>query len=348
MNFENQIIFFFSALGAFNGFILSAYFAFFTKKKQTSNYFLAALIFVVSIRSVKSVFLFFNPYLSELFVQVGLSACFLIGPFLYFYAVTASKEESRIPKVWAYHVIPILVINIVFGVLYPYHENVALWSKYIQIIYTQWGIYCLLAIIQVIPILKKTFSKSKKKLNTPEIWIISVVLGVTIIWIAYNFAARYTSYIIGALSFSFVFYLLLLLWFLNRNKNTLYFQKKGKYENKKIDAKKIESITLKLEAIKHKMLFKNPDIKLSDIAKELNILPHTLSQFLNENLNKSFSLFINEYRIEEAKCLLVSDHNHTIEAIGYDSGFNSKSTFFTSFKKITGTTPSKYRAQKLQ
>lgn len=345
MNFEDQIIFFFSALGAFNGFILSVYFAFFTKRKQSSNYFLAALIFVVSIRSIKSAFLYFNPYLSELFIQIGLSACFLIGPFLYFYTVTETKEKNRIHKTWYYHVVPIICINTVLGFLYPYHENVALWSSYIvEIIYMQWGVYTLLAVIQITPIFKKLFSKSKK-LNAAEIWIVSVVLGIVVIWIAYNMAARYTSYIIGALSFSFVFYLLLLLWFFKKNKNTLFFEEKVKYKNKKIDNEKIESISYDLVVIKEKRLFKNPDIKLADIAKELNILPHTLSQYLNDNLNKSFSLFINEYRIEEAKSLLISDNNYTIEAIGYDSGFNSKSTFFTSFKKITGITPSKYREQ---
>jgi len=84
-------------------------------------------------------------------------------------------------------------------------------------------------------------------------------------------------------------------------------------------------------------------LTLIDIAKELDVTQHNLSQFLNNNYGKSFSLFINELRIEKAKKLLLIPNPYTIETIGYESGFNSKSTFYTTFKKITGQTPSEYQ-----
>ncbi len=130
-----------------------------------------------------------------------------------------------------------------------------------------------------------------------------------------------------------------------KNKQSLFFEEKAKYQNKKITQEQVHKIAETLTVVKTEKLFKNPDIKLSDIAKRTNVLPHTLSQFLNDNLGKSFSVFINEYRIEEAKNLLIANANFTIEAIGYESGFNSKSTFFTTFKSITGTTSAKYKAQ---
>ncbi|WP_374108005.1 helix-turn-helix domain-containing protein [Tenacibaculum aquimarinum] len=77
-------------------------------------------------------------------------------------------------------------------------------------------------------------------------------------------------------------------------------------------------------------------------AKKLNIRPQLLSQFLNNNLSKSFSQFINEYRIEEAKHLLKTHPNLKIEIIAEKCGFNSNSTFYTAFKKVTSTTPAKY------
>ena len=207
-------------------------------------------------------------------------------------------------------------------------------------------VYILLTGFQLNHILKKVVSKNIK-LNEIEVWQFSVYTGVLIIWLSYNIAS-YTSYIVGALSFSFVFYLLVLLWLFKKNKNTLFFDEKEKYENRKIDAEKVKSIIEKLTVIKDKKLFKNPNLKLLDIAKQLNISSHQLSQLLNDNLDKSFSLFINELRVEEAKQLLISNNVHTIETIGYDCGFNSKSTFFTTFKKITGTTPAKYKKEKNQ
>jgi AraC-like DNA-binding protein len=343
MNYENQIIFFLSALGAFNGLLLSIYFAYSTKYKKFANYFLSLLLLVLSIRIIKSVFFHFNSKISVTFIQIGLSACVLIGPALYLYIVSTLNEKT--PKRWLIHIIPLVLLLIILGIIYPYWSYKELWSKFIiKGIYLQWLIYIVLTGFQIKHILKKVFSKAKK-LNEIEVWLLSIFTGVSIIWLSYNIGS-YTSYIVGALSFSFIFYLLVLLWLFKRNKNTLFFDEKEKYENKKIDTEKVKSITEKLAVIKDKKLFKNPNLKLSDIAKQLNIPSHQLSQLLNDNLGKSFSLFINELRVEEAKQLLISNNVHTIETIGYDCGFNSKSTFFTTFKKTTGTTPAKYKKEK--
>ena len=90
-------------------------------------------------------------------------------------------------------------------------------------------------------------------------------------------------------------------------------------------------------------LYKRPDIKLKDIASELHIIPHKLSQLLNDNVGKSFAQFINEYKIDEAKRLLKENNQFTLEAIGYEAGFSSKSAFYATFKKVVGKTPSEYQ-----
>ncbi|WP_197286331.1 helix-turn-helix domain-containing protein [Pedobacter sp. PACM 27299] len=92
-----------------------------------------------------------------------------------------------------------------------------------------------------------------------------------------------------------------------------------------------------------KELFKNPNLKVSDLAKAINISSHQLSQILNESIEKNFTLFINEYRINEACKLLLSNTNLTIEAVADEVGFNTKSTFFAAFKKNKGATPSVYQ-----
>jgi AraC-like DNA-binding protein len=97
-----------------------------------------------------------------------------------------------------------------------------------------------------------------------------------------------------------------------------------------------------------KQLYKNPNLSLQDLAQELSISSHQLSQFLNNNVGKNFTSFINEFRISEACRIIISNDKITLEAIGYDVGFNSKSTFFAAFKKHTGTTPLNYQLQALQ
>jgi AraC-like DNA-binding protein len=74
----------------------------------------------------------------------------------------------------------------------------------------------------------------------------------------------------------------------------------------------------------------------------MDVSQHLLSQLLNDNLGKSFSKFINEYRVNEAKTLIKNNKKFTLEAIGFDAGFSSKSTFYATFKKIVGVTPSQF------
>ena len=340
MNFESQLIFFFSALGAFNGFFLSLYFALTAKKRQFSSYFLAFLLLMLSIRIIKSVFFYFNPQLSNIFLQLGLSACILIGPFLFLY-LKAYTIKGYIN--WAIHIIPYLVAITVLGIFYPYVEYRTFWSQWIvKGIYIQWFIYILLSFGFVQPIISKL--KAQNNLKNIDVWLLSTYLGSVVIWCAYIIGA-YTSYIVGALSFSFVLYLIVLLFIFKKNKTSTFFQEKEKYKNKVINQKKLEQIEQALFIFAEKKMFLNPNITLGETAKELSISKHTLSQYINEKQGKSFSTYINEFRIEKAKEFLLTKSNYTIESIGYESGFNSKSSFFTAFKKLTGQTPLEYQKE---
>ncbi|MGB5990013.1 MAG: AraC family transcriptional regulator [Marinifilaceae bacterium] len=94
-----------------------------------------------------------------------------------------------------------------------------------------------------------------------------------------------------------------------------------------------------------KKAYRNPEYRLNDLADCLGKALHHVSQIINEREGISFSEFINKYRIEEAKQLLVSDKSRelTILAIAYEVGFNSKSAFYSAFKKSTNLTPSAYK-----
>ncbi|MCL3779500.1 AraC family transcriptional regulator [Prolixibacteraceae bacterium JC049] len=94
-----------------------------------------------------------------------------------------------------------------------------------------------------------------------------------------------------------------------------------------------------------KHLYRTPTLRLTDVANEIGKpLPH-VSQVINEKTSMSFLDFINEYRVNEAKELIGSEKSEvlTILAIAYEVGFNSKTSFYNSFKKVTGTTPSEYK-----
>lgn len=97
-------------------------------------------------------------------------------------------------------------------------------------------------------------------------------------------------------------------------------------------------------AMETKQLFLNPELTLSEVSEHLQIPKHYLTQALSSVLHKNFYQFINEYRVKEVIVKLEKQdiQRFTLLAIAYDSGFNSKSTFNSVFKRITGQTPSAY------
>ncbi|MCF7833286.1 MAG: helix-turn-helix domain-containing protein [Candidatus Marinimicrobia bacterium] len=102
-----------------------------------------------------------------------------------------------------------------------------------------------------------------------------------------------------------------------------------------------------IELMDKDRLYQDPELSILEVAQKLRVPRHHVTQILNEELGKNFYTFINEYRIEDAKQRLKNPKNNnlTVLAIGYDAGFNSKSSFNTLFKKFVGMTPSEYRAQ---
>lgn len=342
MEFSRELLFFFSALGAFNGLVLSIYFLLVAKPRTKSNYFLGILLLTLSIRIGKSVFLYFNPYLAGVFLQFGMSACVFIGPSLYFYLKSVLHPEDR-TSTWLLHFLPLLVATLVIDILYPWDSFPHIWSKLFFGIYGIWLIYLLLSGWKIRSILKKLFSKNA--MTSMEVWLASVYIGNLLIWIAYN-TVSYTSYILGALSFSFVFYLLILVLIFTRKKDPGFLSRQAKYGNKVIDEEEATKLYLALqELMESAERFKDADLKLSQLAEEMHLLPHRLSQFLNDNLGKSFTLFVNEYRVKHAQKLIVEKPHLKLESIGYECGFNSKSTFYTAFKKIAGVTPAQFKEQ---
>jgi AraC-like DNA-binding protein len=109
---------------------------------------------------------------------------------------------------------------------------------------------------------------------------------------------------------------------------------------------KMDEIINGIHALMEKeKLYQETELTLQDLANKLNVPSYQVSQAINEGLNKSFYDLINNYRVEEAKRLLQDpqNENYTILSVGFEAGFNSKTTFNTVFKKFTGLTPTEFR-----
>lgn len=343
MDVSDELLFFFSALGAFNGLVMGFYFLFFAKPRHISSRFLGALLLMLSIRIGKSVIFYFNYDLAFIYLQLGLTACFFIGPFLYFYIKSIVESDGNIHKHWKYHLLILIPVIGTVGFLYPFETNVNLWRPFIiKSIYIVWYIYIFTSAYVMRDTIKSLFQKSYK-MSSMDIWLLSILLGNLILVTTY-YTVNFTFYLAGALTFSFIFYLLALFLFFNKKNKSVIFNGERKYAAKKIEETEAKKLIEQLTHLINKdEIYKDPNLKLPDVAAQLNILPHKLSQLLNDNIGKSFTVFINEFRVARAKELIQTNERIKLEAVGYDCGFNSKSTFYSAFKKIAGTTPAKFK-----
>ncbi len=115
------------------------------------------------------------------------------------------------------------------------------------------------------------------------------------------------------------------------------------------ELERLKDISKKLEnAMEKDKLFKDQELSLHSISKQLNIKPYLISKSLSEVNNKRFNDFVNEYRVNEVQSLLQNSNNskYTLLSIAMDAGFNSKSSFNRAVKKQLGILPSELKIKK--
>lgn len=130
------------------------------------------------------------------------------------------------------------------------------------------------------------------------------------------------------------------------NKDKKEPEKYSKSGLKKLQAEKY--LKKLLDYMEMKKPYLDNDLTIQDLSVKTGISRHHITQVLNENYNRNFFAFINEYRVTEVieRFNNPKFNNYTILAIAFDSGFNSKTTFNSIFKSQTGLTPSEYREKK--
>ena len=99
------------------------------------------------------------------------------------------------------------------------------------------------------------------------------------------------------------------------------------------------------QLMEERQLFLNSDLKLSDVARELGVQSASVSAAVRTARGCSFPAFVNEYRIDYAKRLMLQEPDAKISSISHETGFTNDTSFFRTFKEITGMTPSEWRSE---
>lgn len=286
---------------------------------------------------------------------------FSINPFYYLYTKSLTTNNYKLDYKILLHFIPSLVFQIL-SLLIFLPENPLLFSKelfqhIVAVSYTiQVFYYSLLMLLQLKKHnvnLKNYFSFSENiNLNWLKLFIV-IYITITIldlfIFYSHNQSLRIYYYIIMIFFFNFIGYFgekQLIIYPEQINNNDTNNLKKDKTPIN--DTKKQLMLDI-IALMDKKKLYLNKNLSIFDLSKELEINKTYISNVINDNFNENFNSFINKYRIQEAKRVIVDLNyaNLTFEAIANKVGFNSKASFNSAFKKYTKMTPSEYKRQNL-
>ncbi len=321
-------------LGIAQSLFLSTYLLTLKSGNTKANKFLAFVLLGLTIRIGKAVvlnFVYVGPWIRNL----GLSGLLIVGPFLWLYGRALLQKENDFGVKDYWQLIPFF-LYVAFSPVIPNRGDSVSVLMY-AMIHAHWGIYLGLSWWLVL----KKLRIGDRRLAS---WYRIVVIGVTLIFAMYVgiFLRIVPFYVLGATSFSFLIYLFS---FVLLKKHVFVLEK---YAGSSLDG--IESLRIIKQlrsyfAAEHPYL--NSRISLKAVAEQLEVNPRTLSQVINENDDSNFSDFVNSYRIETAKALLVSpaSKDDKIATIAFESGFGNVTSFNVEFKSRVKVTPSQFRKQ---
>ncbi|WP_240770667.1 AraC family transcriptional regulator [Neptunomonas sp. XY-337] len=124
----------------------------------------------------------------------------------------------------------------------------------------------------------------------------------------------------------------------------------SKYAKSAVDAEMSGQLIREIrQQVEQRQLYLEPQLTLTELADLLCLPPHYVSQAINEQTGNNFFDFINSYRTQAAQALLLDKEAAlTVIEVAMAAGFNSKSAFYTAFKKHAGVTPSQYKKEHLK
>lgn len=331
-------LFLFASLGVVNGILLSIYLLSKSQKSIVDIYF-GGLILALCIRIGKSVLVHFDRDMDKLILQIGLSACLFIGPLFYLYARSLRNEELTLKKKDGLLLILLTITIIVVGIIFPYRTNPEFWNDYmVRGIYLVWAAFIVLGLYYTRSVFSKALT-SPSQLNEDERYVLGIAISVVFITITYQIAlfVKGYTYIWGSIIFSISFYYLAFRKLVVKKGLTPKTVPQSPLENGTELLKRVE------EFITTNKPYINPRLKLDELALQVDMSRHLLSRVLNEEYKFGFSHYIKAHRVNEAKRLIEIRHELSLEGIGFEAGFNSKSAFFDAFKKVTQLTPAAYK-----
>ncbi|WP_172276937.1 helix-turn-helix domain-containing protein [Chryseobacterium sp. LAM-KRS1] len=314
-------------------------------KRRLPNYLFAAFL-LTSVIDLSGFFV----YPSGNFMQSFKSSSILLQmPLYYLYVKSACYYNFSLSKKHLVHGLPFLFFLVLFLVTQMSAQADQVFDIFTIIQYY----YYIIAVFLELRIFKKLYRDNYSG-NHSHIyrWLIQI----TVLFLIGNFFVLLRDFVKnnGSLftylyTFSCLFVLFMISWFVL---NSLYRPNLFAGIDKDLVPLKIESgdhhekpqqLKDLMELMETEKPYLDDSLTLQKLAEKFNMPEKQLSLLINQYAGKHFFDFINEFRIKDAQLLLKDQPQLTVLEVLYQVGFNSKSSFYTAFKKETGITPTDYR-----
>lgn len=379
LSVSENILLFVSGIGITQAVLLAVLLVFYPKSDRSVNIFLALFIAAVTVPMLMAVV----PYLFSWQVIIFLEPFTLLGGPLLLLYVRSFKEVITWKKALPHLAMFLLFIPLAFivysevGSKYPPSDVVppaatkSLWSIIpVTIRLLQRVVYYFLArrsLILYRRSIRHLFSETSRISLDWVKWLVNGYLFIVFTTIImYSLILKYPEYfnwwvLSNGLIVSVYIYMATIkgltqptIWQIRPEvpKEKLEEEMQAAVQIEKIKVKpspsdsRVEEISNRIyTAMEKDKIYQEPELTLQHLADRLALPAYQVSQAINEGLKRNFYDLVNGFRVEEAKRLLMDprNKNYTILSVGFEAGFNSKTTFNTVFKKFTGLTPTDFR-----
>lgn len=325
-------------MGAVFGFVLGASLLPVWRGRTTGAKPLSLLLMVVSL-AVASITLQHHrigtlPTVWLELVEVSLGFC--SGPILLMFCRRGDPGAFRVPARVALHFVPAAIVT---GLIMGYGRNVVPIESMMahQIAYTAWA---------VVEVVRQRLETTRT--DAPAIRLCALAVAVHLAQVArlsFSSVPGLRNIVPATLVLGLMVIALLSL---RRTLSDALALKLARYQRSRLDDRRAEDLVARLRArMEQARPWLDAELSLQRLADVCELTPHQLSQLLSERLATNFHEYVASWRLEEARRRLADpgDDIHTIEAIATGSGFSSRSTFYSSFRRAFGTTPTQFRVE---
>jgi AraC-like DNA-binding protein len=362
-----------AAIAVFISLLLAVFLLTVKTERKLENRLFAAFLIINAI-DISGLFmhLFVDSYDLKAF---KISAYLLVMPLFYLYVNAVCYSDFTLKRKHLLHLIPFIVVNLILVPRLYLAEGAAkenffkvMWNSQEMFVYQLIGelqyFFYIIGIFLILKKYKKIYLENYTNPNTLLYkWLsqLTVIFLVIHAFIILKNIVRYTQdrdLFIWLNIVAGTVFLLAACWFILKALNypELFRRIDSTLQPTKDFAEILESVNktdatknIQIEQLKNFMVekepFLNPSLTIQELADQVNIPVRELSVLINHHLDQHFFDFVNEYRVKKAMTILKdpTKKEYTVLEILYEVGFNSKSSFHTSFKKYTNQTPTAFR-----